>query len=358
MTSGVGTTSLAHTKADAKGGFTISLDPSKAANVTAAAAANDGWSNLMALTVDDGRVGVQYFSRQQKPDGWVSRSGTAAAESSLLLQASNRITQPAPGTDAARQLSVARRAAAAEPSTGDTMALSGVPITEYPNVATPVARVEVPRNSSAAFTYSETQDTDFDIGISYDAGKTFSISGSAHMGTSTGYEVNPVVIDGGEMNPAASYVKIGENFEYQLVIYGTLGFFYQIVPTGWTGNIWQLPTGVDACSGRLPCAWEGACYKYGDGVKKWGGRNVKFAGGVSVGGISLGATSGWSKNVQVQYKFGIHGDTGDPDHIVEFCLIGSNDWPTKAAQLYGMSTTTPPWGPTPSISRRSGARRG
>jgi hypothetical protein len=337
--------SLAHAKAGSDGSFAVSLGAAKAQPAMAAAARNGGWTNFMALTRNaDGRVNITYFSRRRDATGWVSRDAGPASQSRMMVRADQEVKAPAAGTQAAKLLDSARRASASAPVSDDVMALDGTTIATYENVPTTVARVEAARNSTVSFLYGEEADSDIDVAVSVNS-EAFRIDGSTHIGNTHAMSV-PTLIGGGLNQFVAYYMKIGVNYEDRLVVNLPIGLAYvERVATGWTGNVGKVETAYDGCSGAIPCAFKGACFeKENSGVIKRDGRNKKYAAAVSVAGVTLGATSGWSRDIQMTYTFDIHNDPGDPDHVIAWCLIGSNGWPSEASDLYMVTTPDPPWG--------------
>ncbi|MER6946524.1 hypothetical protein ABT294_21070 [Nonomuraea sp. NPDC000554] len=329
--------SIGHAKVNADGRFELSLPMTKG---EAMASGNDGWSNYMAVMNRDGKFDVRFFSRKREADGqWIAPARTPAARNVMTMKADKRPFTPPAGSAAAKLLASARasQAAGESVSTGQ-VTMKSVVLARYSNVPTTVARIEAARNTKIKFTYGRRADSEVEVGVEFSEDH-WGIGGSQHIGNDVGYEV-PYTLDPGLNTQAARYMQAGMDYEDRLEWIGTAFpvAYTKRVATRWTGTLYGYATGVNGCSSRT-CISHVACYfKHNSGLKKTKGENRKYTAAAYVAGLKLGATSGWSSNVSMEYDFAVH---GDPE-LIGYCMGGNNDWAPYAQEVY-MFTTTTPW---------------
>ncbi|NUW46611.1 hypothetical protein [Nonomuraea rhodomycinica] len=329
--------SVAHAKANPDGRFELSM-PLNAGKT--AASGNDGWSNYMALVSRAGKFDVQFFSRRRETGGqWIAPSHTSAARDVVTLKADQRPFTPPAGSRAAELLASARASqAAGAAGPAEKVSMKSVVLARYSNVPTTVARIEVARNTKVKFTYGRRADTEVEVGVEFEEGR-WKMGGSKHIGNDVGYEV-PYTLDPGLNKPAARYMEAGMDYEDRLEWIGTTFpvAYTKRVATRWTGTLYGYSTWVNGCESQS-CMSHVACYfKHNSGLKKTRGENRKYTAAANVAGLMLGATSGWSSNVSMEYDFAVH---GNPE-LIGYCMGGNNTWPPYAQEVY-MFTTTTPW---------------
>lgn len=313
------TSALAHARTDDSGNFRLNISNARIAHAVDTSS-NGGWHTFTAITSVDGNLGVFTFSRKKVGGRWVDYRGKLSADLPVDLTANIPIRKPKPGTRAADLYAKAHSA-----SSNPTDLLATTQIT-YSNVPTTFARVQSAWNLRATVTYGRTADTELDVGIQgSDPDGTWELGGSKHIGNSRGGSVSGEVT-----NNNARYYKTG--FDWDLSYRCVLGACYwQLTPTAWTGALWSSATDwyypyTDHEIGYY------APQNFGvDGVTKSTGENARYTGAAYVAGFSVGASSGYSSNVKIQWT-----EISRPTHYTYFFNGNSsgNAWWPQAREVF------------------------
>ena len=191
--------------------------------------------------------------------------------------------------------------------------------------------------STVTFTYGTQADTDVDVGLQVEGTSAWSINGSVHLSKSGGSSASLPYTVGLKSWPVAFYMAVGITYSDNYLCVGKYYCYTKRAANYWTGTVYRYATAWNGCSGaNVACQRYVACYPPNGSFNKHSGVNQKYTAAARVAGVTLGASSGWSSSVDVNYQF-----QRPKDDVAWPCIAGKNNWPTLAGELYVFGTTTP-----------------
>jgi hypothetical protein len=324
---------LASTKTDSSGRYTLRLKPSAA--LKQQIAKNDNYLNVdLAVTTADGST-QEAISGYWNGVGWGNkeRPETSPTRQHRTMLATDPATGATNGVRAAKQ-SGAKGGASASPALAAGTVPCSFIITGNPTKYTKVAELHGTTATRSTWTYGRTADSDIDAAIDYDGNGGWSISGSAHIGTSNSSSTGASTI-----HTLTGYYATS-NFQYRegyYKPYGTYSGYTLCSGTGVTpntkslkANSWLGGASTNANLSQYDCYdAPQSSYRVVQSVNSFfntsSARAQKYSGSAVFSYVSLGATSGFSTYVDLGFKW----DNGRSGY-----LCGNNAYPTSAKILY------------------------
>lgn len=294
------------------------------ADVLQLADENDGWVDFESQAVVDGQVQFTSFSRHWTGSGWQDEE-SRPAHTALAVRAHAAISKPisiqslevqhpnSPGTRVlANPTGAAALSKTTAASTAATVAASSdysLPCTWLQDTSyyayTVVGELHIGKDETASWLYGADKTSDSDIGVGYNYGSGFSISGTLHVGNASS------TLAGVQDHPANWKHQIKTEFlyvRYKWINDGTCGgtsgtTYYKVSPASWVAG---YEAGADLSQYNCDNATSAAKQNYGDhGVfSRTSADAYTYGGAVSVGGATLSSQNGFSKHVTVSYKMG------------------------------------------------------
>jgi hypothetical protein len=298
---------LAVARTDANGQYAISVTPTAA--LLAAAAVDDGVVNFsLTVTSTNGATALS-FSRRWTGVAWSGVHGSSlTASPRLRLSKGNN---PAQYDTRVRSL-LTRPALAIEDivETVTTVSTEGH-WTRY-------ADVHSYYDMKITVQYGTTADSDIDV--AYNSGSGWYLSGTAHVGNTSGGTAQQDELSN---NHHRYYVHL--NYAED-VICGKYVCTYRIRAYRWNGG---LASGADVTNSHDGCVntpYQSHFYRKTDGwvAHRYSYRNVRYGFAATAFGVQVGGTSGYSTNADLYFYAGLAGGGTNYD----FYLCGVHDyWP-------------------------------
>jgi hypothetical protein len=278
---------LASATTDASGEYRLALAPDS--DLLAAAAANDGWVNFQVDTVVGQHSKVEWLPRHWNGSTWDAAGRVEFAPDQPLrtLMTTDRVT----GKSLEATVQQTSSSASVSPQIPtcfyflDTTYTSWTKILEFHNQ----------RDTDSAWAYGTTADTDVEVGVQVTPTSSWTISGTAHVGNSTGASIQGATPGDYDRYPMTF-------FEFQQGHYTCTGEKH-VVASRWLGGFTD--------TGGVP-TW--GCYSspqssyrlqhlQGSNYQRFFNRASKLYGAADLGFVSLGATSGYSSHVAMAWTF-------------------------------------------------------
>ena len=182
---------------------------------------------------------------------------------------------------------------------------------------TVIGELHVVTGMTASFTYGRTADSD--IGTTVAAGNgPFSVSGSSHVGNSTGSSVT--ITRTGNFGH-----RLLSQFRFQRWHYANscTGVYDKVEPVKWAGS--GLKIGADVSSLDHHCATSSFRSEFpaGSDFDQQSARSERVTGAATLLGVKVDAASGFSKSVHLHWHFTTAGT-----------LCGENDLPAEAGRVF------------------------
>jgi hypothetical protein len=313
---------LTTTTTDSHGHYQVHLTPDRA--LLEKAASNGGYLNL-ELGVDAGSRDIQEtVPAYWNGSGWgrPDRVETLPSTEHHTLLATDPKTGAVNGTKSAGRYSTLGTVSCSFVTTGTPTRYTKV--VEFHNTA----------YTSGRWTYGTSADSDIDVGLDYDGNGGWGVSGTAHIGTSLG----------SNSGVARSGVLLGyygtTNMQYLEGYYQPYGTYSGYTTcsglsvTPWTKSVratkWLGGTGSTGSLTQYDC-YDAPQSSYrnnqlnGSFFSTSSSRAAKFSGSANFSYISLGATSGYSTNIDLHWDWNL-GRGG--------YSCGSNAYPPYAKIIY------------------------
>lgn len=313
---------LTATTTDSRGHYQIHLTPDRA--LLEKAASNGGYLNL-ELGVDAGDHDIQEtVPAYWNGNGWgrPDRVETLPSTEHRTLLATDPKTSAVNGTKSSGQY-----------STLGTVSCSYV-TTATPTTYTKVAEFHSTAYTTGKWTYGTSADSDIDVGLDYDGNGGWGVSGTAHVGTSLGSNTGVQV--GGSLVGyyATTNMQYVEGYYKPYGSYSGYTTCSGLSVTPWTKSVraskWLGGTGSTGSLTQYDC-YDAPQSSYrnnqlaGSFFSTSSSRAAKFNGAANFSYISLGATSGYSTNIDLHWDWN-KGRGG--------LSCGSNAYPPYAKIIY------------------------
>lgn len=313
---------LASTTTDSAGRYTLRLNPSAA--VLAKIAKNDNYLNA-DLNVSTPTGGQQEaVSGYWNGRGWgnTARPETLPDREHRTLLATDPVTKATNGTRTATPT-----------LTSGTVSCSFI-VTGRPTKYTKVAELHGTVATRSTWTYGTSADSDIDAALDYDGNGGWSLSGSAHVGTSNSSSTGSSTV-----HVLAGWYATS-NFQYTEGYYKPYGSYSGYTTcsglsvTPYTKSLrastWLGGASSNGSLSQYDCYdAPQSSYRVSQSVNSFfntsSARAQKYSGAAVFSYVSLGATSGFSSYVDLGFKWD-NGRSG--------LLCGNNAYPTSAKILY------------------------
>jgi hypothetical protein len=281
------------------------------------AASNSGWVNYLLIVVADGVIQVDGVSRHWNGMTWDSAQRDEFAPTKLV------------------PTYVAREGATGKPVQGSTIDMKAITLdgTPWPPTCsasdpfkffnwTKIIEFHNASISNGSWEYGTTADSDISLGLKPTAG-SWSLGATWHVGNSQSATI-------GEENQASIDTFVITSFEYEIVTLSGpprlcfLNTWSLVYAKAWSGGAaHQNGTAGFGCLSQ-PQTQFSTTFIQGTHFKRADSRAEKIQAAMSISGISLEATSGYSTNVTLSW-------TAARDFML---LCGNNDFPTRSGIIY------------------------
>lgn len=289
---------------DSNGAWQLAVTPDAALSSTAAA--NGGYVNFVAfIGTPTGGTGVVYFSRQLTAMGlWAGTDGT--------LQESSVPLNGLPPSDPGGQCQY------------------GIFIINQSDSYSDMAELHVAKDTTATYTYGQSADTNFDVGVN--TGSGWGLSGATHVGNSQSASISwtrSVGSSGGFGHRLQSNYHSIERKIVQFLPWDPCQTTYDAKTTAWNGG---ATVGQDNSQYDYNCINSPYQNIYANGTtfNRSSNKAAHFTFALNLFGLVwIGADSGYSTSAKVSYQFG----NGQSQHMI----CGNDDYPVRAHRIFAGS---------------------
>jgi len=185
---------------------------------------------------------------------------------------------------------------------------------------TVVGELHTAKSQTASFTYGTTADSNIAVGFTGPGAGGWSLSGETHVANSLGSSVTWTA--GADFHHLLS---TGFHYVKRKTYNNCFGARYTVKATAWNGGE-TIGANAPDPSGKCrnsPFNSHKSQYAAGGIFRRHAQRAVRYGGAARVLGLSLSATSGYSKNVEATWTFSGYGS-----------LCGDTDFPTRAQRIF------------------------
>ncbi|MFN8076791.1 MAG: hypothetical protein U0Q15_15425 [Kineosporiaceae bacterium] len=290
------------------------INPPVNENLRRMAAQNDDWVNFETQVMTEDGPHFSTFPRRLHQGKWDVRSDDKQALKTVTVVARRRSTPVDPAARAVKPMAGAPHATCVW--WGPISSAAGITV---------IGELHVGGDAKGNFNYGSTADSD--IGVSYNYGSGWKVSGAAHVGTGT-----QTVSGWADRGPIWRY-PLKTQFTYHKYEYitdancgGASGSktYYKAQVARWDGG---ATVGASLTNQYAYCTTSTNRVDYSPGTRlaRSSYRAYTYDGAVAVFGASLTAKSGYSTNVDFELKFG-----SNPSHLV----CGNDGPPTSSSKVW------------------------
>jgi hypothetical protein len=312
-------TLIASGKTDSAGNFDLESSGAKLPP-QAVYSRSSGWTNL-DLLASDGRL-IMYRS--------IARTLYASQTLSAFMGPHNSVdlgeftlVQGARGVRRIAAVESPSDVGKSDPVIPCTETVTTVAETDRPTV---VGELHTGPDASAKFTYGTTADSDVGTGV-FDAIRGWSLAGETHVSTTSSSSVSWT-------QESNSDVELLTTFHFVKALHRSFGAcqasFTTVDASAWDGGATTRPAPTDPTHRCSTAPYDEAPRREAFGARTTFSRDSKravtYSSAVTAFGIKLWASSGYSKDVNVQWRFG-HG------RLVHY-LCGDSAAPGAAERIY------------------------
>lgn len=272
---------IAAATTDRAGAYRLAAMPD--AQILSEAAGNDGWVNFQLVTTAGADLATEMLPRHWNGAGWDGADRRAFSPSAVhnTLIGVDTVT-------GARLQSVAPSSAAAP---GPCVFV----ITNTYNNWTSILEFHNQQDADGAWSYGSTADSDIDVGVLHVGQGSWTISGTSHVGTSSGATI------GG--STSGNYDRQPITFFHFVQGANSCTGIQQVFANQWLGGLADKADHTSVGCVALPQR----NYRLRHDINTFFTRNISrsstLSGAVQLGFVTLGATSGYSTNVTMSWRW-------------------------------------------------------